>query len=141
MGALQGTRPGRMKSRSLPPTVETSSAFVDRALRWWDSTILPLSRADIISEELPTSNNDVEEEPICVLVVTHGAYISTLVRAGLIAERNFRGRLKCNAPLYNTSITVVQVDEGGATGEVLVFADVNHLLTPATARNADELRG
>ena len=141
MGELQGVRGTKANTRHLPPSVESSQAFVDRTLRWWDTVIVPLSQAEIIPIRTANEDNEdeVEEEPILVLAVTHGAYIATLVHAGLIGEREFRGRSVARGPVYNTSISVIQLDDGGSTGEVLGFAHIEHLISPATTQNADEL--
>lgn len=41
--------------------------------------------------------------------------------------------------LPNASITLVKVDAGGKTGELLRYGDASHLLGPSSTKNVDAL--
>ncbi|KAG8910334.1 hypothetical protein FRC00_008374, partial [Tulasnella sp. 408] len=115
LGDMQGKHGSSMRGTGVPANAESGWALVTRCLAWWDSTIVPLTRSKDISS------------PINVLVVSHGAWIGTMVRSGL-ASRNYRGQDKFGMPLFNCSVTTVRVDERGKSGEVVKYGDISHLL-------------
>ncbi|KAG8894639.1 hypothetical protein FRC00_008651 [Tulasnella sp. 408] len=115
LGDMQGKHGSSMRGAGVPANAESGAALVARCLAWWDSTIVPLTRSKDISS------------PVNVLAVSHGAWIGTMVRSGL-ASRNYRGRDKFGMPLFNCSVTIVRVDEGGKSGEVVKYGDISHLL-------------
>ena len=122
MGSMEGVHASIM-GRHLPADAEPGPVFQQRCLKWWDDCIIPIAR------------KPSDEEEANIIVVTHGAYISGLIRGGL-ASRNYRGR-GFRGPLFNTSISVVLVDSGGKGGEVIKYGDRMHLLTPMGPNNAD----
>ncbi|KAG8901028.1 hypothetical protein FRC01_009952, partial [Tulasnella sp. 417] len=134
LGDMEGMHGSSMRRAGVPPNAESGQALVARCLAWWDDTIVPLARSRDVSST------------VNVLAVSHGAWIGTMVRSGL-ASRNYRGRDKFGGPLFNSSITIVRVDEGGKTGEIVKYGDISHLLLAKkdgkwekpSANNADVL--
>ncbi|KAG8954460.1 hypothetical protein FRC04_011787 [Tulasnella sp. 424] len=115
LGDMEGKHGSLMRRGGVPANAESGPALVARCLAWWDSTIVAIAR----SEDIPS--------PVNVLAVSHGAWIGTMIRSGL-ASRNYRGRDKFGGPLFNSSVSLVRVDEGGRTGEIVTYGDISHLL-------------
>lgn len=115
LGDMEGKHGSLMRRGGVPANAESGEALTARCLAWWDSTIVALAR----SKDIPS--------PINVLAVSHGAWIGTMIRRGL-TSRNYRGRDKFGGPLFNSSVTLVRVDEGGNTGEIVKYGDISHLL-------------
>ncbi|KIO34758.1 hypothetical protein M407DRAFT_240563 [Tulasnella calospora MUT 4182] len=115
LGDMEGKHGSSMRRAGVPANAESGEALLARCLAWWDSAIVPLAR----SKDIPSTVN--------VLAVSHGAWIGTMVRLGL-ASRNYRGLDKFGGPLFNSSITIVRVDEGGKKGEIIKYGDISHLL-------------
>ncbi|KAG8993885.1 hypothetical protein FRB90_000572 [Tulasnella sp. 427] len=113
LGDMEGKRAS--SGQRVPPNAESGESLVARCLAWWDRAVIPLAR-----RKNPASS-------INVLAVSHGAWIGTLIRSGL-ASRNYRGWDRFGGPLFNSSVTLVRVDEGGRLGEIVNYADVSHLL-------------
>jgi len=134
MGDLEGAPPGTRKDKTLWAKVEPHTKFLARCLNWWEQCILPLSKP---SQTLVDSRQEV----ISVLAVTHGAYISTLLFSGLldIKEYRVRGDVDFEAPIHNTSVTVVTIEDGGGFGQIQHFAYIQHLLRPGPVDNPDIL--
>lgn len=130
MGALQGARSDRkkeLKSGRLPnPSLEAVGDFVDRTLRWWDTTIAELART--------TTSQDTTH----VLVVSHGAYIATLVHSliadGIVETGDGGGPGRC----FNTSVTTLEMSRL-RQWRLVRYSDISHLLKPAVDSVADDL--
>lgn len=125
MGDLQG----KVRTSPLnPPSVEKVDAFVDRALGWWDSSILPMA----------AQLDQDTEKPINALVVGHGAYIAYLARA-LGTERGYDVSKATTGRVLNASITLVEVRKDGK-GALVKYADAAHLREEALVKvNADDV--
>ncbi|KAG8967504.1 hypothetical protein FRC03_009881 [Tulasnella sp. 419] len=138
MGSLEGKHVSKMNRRLLPPEVERGRDFCDRCLQFWDSVIIPLAKIQDTSS-IPLGSGEIggATEYINILVVTHGAWISSILHSGLVAERNYRGRENAGNPVYNTSVSIVVVDEDGLGGEVRMSGNIRHLLKPVVKRNVD----
>lgn len=126
MGALQGVRAGTYDKKNMPPDVESGEAFALRTLKWWD---------EAIASELP--NIPISTSPYNILVVSHGAYIATLVRA-LCAAKIIEPLAGLRfGSVYNTSVTIIDMRRD-KRGTLVEYADISHLVAPAVANNADE---
>lgn len=87
-------------------------------MAWWETTIMRL----IASRQT--------ENPIHILAVTHGAYLSALIRALLTRSIIVRPReMRLDAGYYNTSITIIDMFASGR-GVLMRHCDINHLLAP-----------
>lgn len=138
MGNREGKRPDEPIDRGkghkrVPSGGEPGKVFGARCLSWWDNRILPLSKSST-NPSLPRRSE------VSVLAVTHGAVIQTLLY-GLIAARNYKGQERLGPGFYNTSISVVRVDPGGKSGEILHVANIDHLIQPGTVDNPDLMEG
>lgn len=132
MGALEGKPSPDSKDAWTDSGAETGQEFATRCMQWWNERIIPLSKAS-------TDPKRPRRSDVNVLAVTHGAYINCLTRSVLAGARNYRGKDRLGLPVYNTSITVVSVDPGGRSGEILLGCNINHLLAPGTENNADDV--
>ncbi|OCH86900.1 phosphoglycerate mutase-like protein [Obba rivulosa] len=111
-----------------PPNIEMSSAFVERATAWWETTIVGYTRL---------LRPEAREGPAHVLAVSHGGFIGTLI-TNLISS----GKVRCAEGVrvgrcWNTSISVVELDEHG-TGTLVRYGDVAHLKVNLVEENVDE---
>ncbi|TDL24966.1 phosphoglycerate mutase-like protein [Rickenella mellea] len=122
MGELQGIKVQRgqpaRKEDSL--RLEKMPAFTARILSWWQESIVkPLSNLPAGQEEH-------------VLVVSHGAFIATLVRGLAYSEwiprEGVNGRLVC----LNTSVTTLEMGDD-KKWRLVKYADVSHFLKPELA--------
>ncbi|KAG8908528.1 hypothetical protein FRB99_005888 [Tulasnella sp. 403] len=133
LGDMEGAPPGSRWNREVPKNAEPSVAFLTRCVQWWNSAIVPFAK--IPSSKLPGV------EMLNILVVSHGAYIGTLIRSGLVSL-GYDGRAVCKGKrLWNTSISIVMIEDGGKAGEIHYYAEIPHLLEPAAdgPANADEV--
>jgi len=118
MGVLEGYKgKGGIPLPETDASLETSPAFSARAAGWWNQRIL--------GHVLSKRNLDAEE-PMSVVVTTHGGFITTLVR-DLIGSR----KVKCGKGVviwkcFNASVTVIEVGEN-RKGMLVAYADVSHL--------------
>jgi hypothetical protein len=165
MGSLSGTKaPAR---RPLPSSVESSGSISKRLNEFWDNTLVPLfvtlsataPAAPSDDEPTPTTSSPYLADPEppaeqAVLLVSHGATISKLIRDVLLVEHGYTStcNLSCHG-IYNTSISIVRLvaeirDEAAATtppasilGELVVFASISHLVKKkdVVVDNADML--
>ncbi|KAG9013855.1 hypothetical protein FRB94_004235 [Tulasnella sp. JGI-2019a] len=138
MGSREGQRPSKKsdqdKTQKRPVwDGEPGPAFVARCLSWWDQAIIPHSKY-ATNPAIPRKSN------IHILAVTHGAVIQRLL-FGLTTARNYRGKELLGPPCYNTSITVIRVDAGGGSGEIICVANIEHLKQPGSADNPDLREG
>ncbi|KAG9094867.1 hypothetical protein FRC07_011191, partial [Ceratobasidium sp. 392] len=171
MGSLSGTKaPAR---RPLPPNVETSRSISKRLTNFWDNTLIPLfisastttlTATSESSPEIDSANSEVSAEP-AVLLVSHGATISKLIRDTLLVEHGYT--VTCDISrhgIYNTSISILRLSisregEGGIllestgdeaattvepssiSGELFQFASISHLIRrkDVVKENADML--
>jgi broad specificity phosphatase PhoE len=141
MGELQGKR-GIKGGRGLPDSAEKGEVFRKRALQWWDTDIKTLIPSSESSPDLTEDDTPTPTLPLRVLIVSHGAFIHTLVDA-LRNDGNLQHlpHLEVNRPrIYNTSISEIRYDSNGKLWTLWRYADINHLLTPSNVvkDNADE---
>ncbi|KAG8776708.1 hypothetical protein FRC12_000774 [Ceratobasidium sp. 428] len=155
MGSLSGTKaPAR---RPLPLNVETSHSISKRLTKFWDNTLIPLFVATTTTPTATTEgspelvNTDVLAEP-AILLVSHGATISKLIRDTLLVEHGYTATCDiARHGIYNTSISILRLSvsqEGeeedlhentgddvatpteptSISGEFFKFASISHLL-------------
>ena len=144
MGSVQGTNYRHDKSRPMPADCETSEAFTDRALKWWHDTVIHELNAAITAytaEHFPSDPHPPTAAhpsklasplplPAHLLVVSHGAYISTLVRAlGQVGLLEIAPGFKISG-CWNTSVSVVEVYAEIGVGRLVKWADISHLVEP-----------
>lgn len=127
-GLLQGRK--RFKSDAerkawKDDSAETISAFEARTFSWWEKTLL----RDI-------SQLSARDTAYDILVVTHGGFISTLVRS-LMQTKKLKSAAKreleassivWNCP--NTSVTIIDVEQqevGISAAELVQYAGIEHL--------------
>lgn len=143
----------------VPASVETADALAQRGATWWIERLIPeiLSMAtaeagahstptletnaqDTIPESTIESESNWEDDVPAFLVVTHGAFLRTLLR-GLLwmpgdvlrAEEGIRV-----GSVWNTAVAIIEVHESGRS--VLTnYGDASHLTHKAIERNADEV--
>ncbi|KAL5511308.1 hypothetical protein ACEPAH_4524 [Sanghuangporus vaninii] len=127
MGDLQGAKIGQYDKSKLPKSVETGPQFTRRAISWWMETI---------EQKLPTL--PIQSRVYNILIVSHGAFISTLIRELVLSKRLDAAPNVAIGPCFNSSITTIAMRRDGR-GVLERFADISHLLTPAVASNADEI--
>lgn len=133
MGEWEGKKAdvGRNRNKNAP-SVETSEAFTTRVYQFWK---------DLISSCITTYGSNAGI--ISILLVSHGAFIGTLVRALDSFEKMKHGTgIDVRYPrCYNTSITVIEVRvlPDKQETKLLQWANVAHLnqFSPFTSRNAD----
>lgn len=166
MGPFQGKPASALNARGAGRLIESSGAFATRALTWWDNMLMENGLARKTSSNRPKHNtiaagavhatpppSDVSGVAHLVpavsesniLVVTHGGFITTLVR-NLIEK----GQVKCARGVaigkcYNCSVTIIRVEEGWQLKTVVEqFGDVSHLMESETStlpnNNADIVR-
>jgi len=137
MGSLQGVVYDRKKSIKIANVDgekggESGEIFVARALRWWQESVL--ARV----QEMPD-----RDRPYDILAVTHGGFISALVR-GLMQSQLMEApadpmpRWVC----LNVSITTVAIRRDGIA-VLEKYGDISHLLAKDIASvqvNVDEVK-
>jgi probable phosphoglycerate mutase len=107
--------------------VENISTLEARGINWWKSTLLNHIR-----------NIPEQQSPAHILVVSHGAFIATLVK-GLLGARH----IGQDAPGFkisrclNTAICEIEVDDT-LKGKLVKWGDIEHLLKPVVESNPDE---
>ena len=74
MGNLQGRALQGQKRPFADDTIETPVALRERTLQFWDETVIPYAK------KASETQND---RPACMLVVSHGAFISKCYRYNL----------------------------------------------------------
>jgi probable phosphoglycerate mutase len=107
--------------------VEDISTLEARGIKWWKCTLLNQIR------NLPD-----EQSPAHILIVSHGAFIATLVK-GLLGARH----IGQDAPGFkmgrclNTAICEIEVNET-LKGKLVKWGDIGHLVKPVVESNPDE---
>lgn len=132
MGELQGTkvnRGGLGRKMSESTQVETGQDFIQRIMLWWDATV---------ANNLPAIPVDIDI--VHVLIVSHGAFIATLVRT-LVQKKIITGMdLEMQpilGPCFNTSVTTIEMGRD-KRGVIQKYSDISHLAMPVVQTNADE---
>ncbi|KZT09615.1 phosphoglycerate mutase-like protein [Laetiporus sulphureus 93-53] len=113
-----------------PANAEPLTQFTARATKWWRATIL-----QYVSTLKASGHRS--GPPSCVLVVSHGGYISRLL-ATLLESGHVRCEdgVQVSGKCWNASISVVEVDEKGQ-GILVSYSDTTHLETGFVKINAD----
>jgi probable phosphoglycerate mutase len=134
MGSIQGTDYRHDKSKPLPPDCESSEVFTDRTLKWWQDTIVRELNASITAygSGSATTPTHILPLPAHILAVSHGAYISTLVRAlGYTGQVEVPQGFRIGG-CWNTSVSEIMVYAAGEERKVFAklvrWADVSHLI-------------
>ncbi|KAG8715722.1 hypothetical protein FRC08_010227 [Ceratobasidium sp. 394] len=165
MGSLSGTK--APSKRPLPPDVESSRSISKRLTRFWDNTLIPLFIATSTTATTATSE-DLPEPPLAepaVLLVSHGATISKLIRDTLLVEHEYAATCDMfRHGIYNTSVSILRLamvegtkrvnpsdgtgnevavatEPPSILGELFQFASISHLLKRKNVvkENADML--
>jgi hypothetical protein len=153
MGKLEG-QPIAQKAAIGMGTAESTQAFTERCMAWWNSmveTVLGAQDDQPADTDPDTTRNstalgqqvkegavntgDVKNNQLYsrwrnVLIVSHGGVIGFLLQF-LVA----RGILRCADPgvrigrCFNASISVVDVERRDGTGVVVQYADISHLVS------------
>lgn len=129
LGKLQGQHISAKRERDgVDETAEDIQAFLKRALSWWDEQIVD----GLANAPVKTSHQ--------VLVVSHGGFISALVK-NLISS----GRVKAEPEqvtdwiCFNVSVTTIEVEK--KQGRLVSYSDVSHLNAADLVQyNADILK-
>lgn len=148
MGSLSGTKaPAR---RPLPSDVESSSSIGRRLRDFWDNTLVPLcvntptSTSATVNKDMSALASSLPPVEPAVLIVSHGATISKLIRDTLLIEHGYT--VSCDIArrgIYNTSISILQLNMAHdhrpnstvdvsktivVSGKLVKFASVSHLV-------------
>lgn len=125
MGTLEGTKvmPGHFLAYD--QTVEPANELAERMLQWWNKTITALA-----------NEADAKDEAV-VLVLSHGASISTMVSALIQFEYVIWPESVGRIRVFNTSITEIFMPGDGKAGTLKRYADMMHMLTPVVQTNVD----
>jgi probable phosphoglycerate mutase len=87
---------------------ESPEATKKRAMAWWNETIVGTTAS-------------------CVLVVSHGDWIRSLVK-GLLEDKAISAAPDVQVEEYiNTGVSIVEMERGGASGKLLQYGNVDHL--------------
>ncbi|KAF9059508.1 histidine phosphatase superfamily [Rhodocollybia butyracea] len=128
LGKLEGKHLSERRNYTDDETAESPESFAVRALDWWDTTVKELTEAP-------------GKKPYEVLVVSHGGFISALVK-NLIST----GRVETepnqvtNWICFNLSITKIEVEEG-SKARLVTYSDISHLkASDLVTYNADVLK-
>ncbi|KAJ3980134.1 phosphoglycerate mutase-like protein [Lentinula detonsa] len=130
LGKLEGKHLSeRRQQTGVDETAESVASFLDRALSWWDT--------EIIAKFAATPGNVPHE----VLVVSHGGFISSLVKNLISSGRVLAGPEQvANWTCLNLSITTIVVQEGSKP-TLASYSDTSHLKTEELVQyNADVLK-
>lgn len=138
MGDMQGKMLSEWKG-PLPANMETAADLAARADRWWKSTVL----RDVGSSrtQATTALNLASEEPVRLLVVSHGGLIRVLLQ-GLIGSR----KIVCGEGVVldqhfrcaNASVSVIELDDASkGRGRLVLLADTTHLDVELVDINVD----
>ncbi|TRM58586.1 histidine phosphatase superfamily [Schizophyllum amplum] len=118
LGQLQGKQVGTRISTDDDPSMEPHSKVAGRALAWWDQYIVA-----------PAKSPDAS--PFKALVVSHGGFISMLVKALLNNGRaSVASGVSTQSRILNASITTIEVSravDGKVRGVVVRCSDAGHL--------------
>jgi len=127
MGDLQGLTMTRERRAKLPKSVEPGDAFANRILGWWDTSV-----------QRPAAGLPARQGTVHVLVVSHGAWIATLVRALAARDTMDIGREVTVGICHNTSVTIIDVFRNGHA-KLIRYSDIAHILAgPVLSTNADD---
>ncbi|KAG9079198.1 hypothetical protein FRC06_007888, partial [Ceratobasidium sp. 370] len=163
MGSLSGTK--APSKRPLPPDVESSRSVGKRLTNFWDNTLIPLFIATSTVTTTVTSEENTPEPPPsepAVLLVSHGATISKLIRDTLLVEHEYEATCDMfRRGIYNTSISILRLtmsrrpervdpsdgvgnevtEPPAISGELFQFASILHLIKrkDVVKENADML--
>jgi broad specificity phosphatase PhoE len=129
MGELQGQVYGSHKLPIGESTIEMEHALRARALTWWREAIVGHT-----ASLLP------QEEPYNILVVSHGGFISTLVRSLTQSRQVTSEKVVLVPSLPNVSMSVIEWD--GEVWRLVKYGDASHLSADEEAldHNVDEIR-
>ncbi|KXN92256.1 hypothetical protein AN958_08709 [Leucoagaricus sp. SymC.cos] len=128
MGELQGQAVyGSAKLPMGESTIETNHAFSTRALTWWKKAIVDY-----------TASLPLREEPYRILAVSHGGFISTLVRNLIHGGQLISEKVVILPSLRNVSVTTIEWD--GKVWRLVKYGDASHLSTGPLEHNVDEIR-
>ncbi|KIK61872.1 hypothetical protein GYMLUDRAFT_165389 [Collybiopsis luxurians FD-317 M1] len=129
LGKLEGMHLSeRRKQSGVDETAESPEAFLVRAFAWWDTEIIQgISKA-------------TKYTPLEILVVSHGGFISSLVRNLIASGRVTVEREVTDWVCYNVSVTTIEVEEGGKA-KLARYSDTTHVKVEELVQyNADVLR-
>jgi len=136
LGDWQGqTLSGR--GSTAPANAESLSEFSVRSARWWSDVITAYVDSLTSAARETESRKDSIPQPACVLVVSHGGYISRLI-SNLVQS----GKVRCaqgvvvNGKCWNASISVIDV-YGDGQGVLVSYSDTTHLKVDLVQTNAD----
>ncbi|KAG6335036.1 hypothetical protein ID866_4062 [Astraeus odoratus] len=137
MGELEGELANAVKSA---PSKETMDAMVGRCQAWYMHSIVEYMSSKI-KRSIPVTGR-----PESILVVSHGALISTLVRM-LVADRVVVcGKGVFIGHCWNTGVSIIDYPmrrgerDRSFMGTLTRYSDVSHLVrTQHVEENADEL--
>jgi len=142
MGNMQGQSIAAWRNSELPANMESAAAFVQRADRWWQDTIVrcaaTASAAAASGGMDGGARPEEERSEQNVLLVSHGGLIHVMLQ-NLIESRKLRLAKGVHVGRYrfpNASVTVVEVGEDGR-GTVVLFADTTHLDVELVEGNVD----
>lgn len=128
MGDLQGRKVDRGRPKLEGMHVESSPDFIQRIMLWWDATI---------ANNLSATPVDIDV--VHVLIVSHGAFIATLVRTlftdDIISSVDLE--LRDIRSCFNTSVTTIEMRRD-KRGVLKKYSDISHLVMPVVRTNADE---
>ncbi|KAJ3809892.1 phosphoglycerate mutase-like protein [Lentinula lateritia] len=130
LGRLEGKHLSERGNQiGVDETAESVASFLERALSWWDTDIV---------KGLTGTPGKVPRE---VLVVSHGGFISSLVR-NLISS----GRIEAepgqvtNWTCFNLSVTTIDLEEG-IKPRLVSYSNISHLEAEGLVQyNADVLK-
>lgn len=130
MGVMQGqpmfkTPAARKAWLETDKTIEKTQAFVTRGERWWDS--------DIITT---LSNLETRERAYNILAVTHGGFLSMLVRQLIQAKKLEYAEAVVVWTCPNASITIVEIDQD-CKSTLVQYSGISHLQKGVVEGNAD----
>ncbi|KAF5373642.1 hypothetical protein D9758_000935 [Tetrapyrgos nigripes] len=119
LGKLEGKRlSARRNITGVDETAESVEAFTRRTMAWWDTQIV---NGLVRKLDQPT------KDPLQVLLVSHGGFISGLVKmlinSGRVQPSN---EPIANWTCYNVSITTIELEQTG-NGRLLKYSDISHL--------------
>ncbi|KAB5596248.1 hypothetical protein CTheo_233 [Ceratobasidium theobromae] len=169
MGSLSGTK--APAKRPLPPDVENTGSLNLRLHDFWDNVVIPLLSPSLEPPALASTSRVFSSEPAdhvptpqhidshlseipAILIVSHGATLSKLIRDVLLLDRGYT--VACDISrrgIHNTSISVLRMDacihqvsgedlHPSVSGELLSFASLAHLFhkrKSIVTENADML--
>ncbi|KAJ4478476.1 phosphoglycerate mutase-like protein [Lentinula aciculospora] len=130
LGKLEGKHLSERRNQSgVDDTAESVASFLDRALSWWDM--------EIIKRLAGAGGNRPQE----VLVVSHGGFISSLVK-NLISSGRVEAKPEqvTNWTCFNLSITTIDMKEGSKP-LLVSYSNISHLKAEELVQyNADVLK-